>query len=68
VALRDQGLAQGGPEGITEEDIQRIERLSLLVQQWLSGGELSPEIEELARKLWGVLADPGAGVLMLPPQ
>ncbi|WP_437487309.1 hypothetical protein WME75_06620 [Sorangium sp. So ce1014] len=67
MALRDQGLAQGGPEKVTEDDIQRLERLSSLVQQWLAGGELSPEIEELARKLWGVLADTGAGVQMLPP-
>ena len=67
MALRDQGLAQGGPERVTEDDIQRVERLSSLVQQWLAGGELSPEIEEIARKLWGVLADPGAGVQMLPP-
>ncbi|MGK4005375.1 hypothetical protein WMF31_22290 [Sorangium sp. So ce1036] len=64
---REQGLAQGGPERVTEDDIQRLERLSSLVQQWLAGGELSPEIEALARELWGVLADPGAGVEMLPP-
>ncbi|WP_437712202.1 hypothetical protein WMF45_42475 [Sorangium sp. So ce448] len=67
MALRDQGLTQGGPERVTEDDLQRLERLSSLVQQWLAGGELSPEVEELARQLWGVLADPGAGVQMLPP-
>lgn len=67
MVLRDQGLAQGGPERVTEDDIQHLERLSSLVQQWLAGGELSPEIEELARKLWVVLADPGAGVQILPP-
>jgi hypothetical protein len=67
MALRDQGLTQGGPKRVTEDDIQRLERLSSLVQQWLAGGELSPEIEELARQLWGVLAEPGAGVQMLPP-
>ncbi|WP_437797971.1 hypothetical protein [Sorangium sp. So ce693] len=67
MALRDQGLTQGGPQRVTKGDIQRLERISSLVQQWLAGGELSPEVEELARQLWGVLADPGAGVQMLPP-
>ncbi|KYF75620.1 hypothetical protein BE17_48170 [Sorangium cellulosum] len=66
ITLRDQGLTHGGPERITESDIQRLERLSSLVQQWLAGGELSPEIEELARHMWGVLVDPGAGVHVLP--
>ncbi|XYH99713.1 hypothetical protein ACMHYB_08110 [Sorangium sp. So ce1128] len=67
IILRDQGLAQGGPARVTDEDLQNLERLSSLVQQWLAGGELSPEIEELARKLWCILTDPGAGVQMLPP-
>ncbi|WP_437627205.1 hypothetical protein [Sorangium sp. So ce1151] len=67
ISLRDQGLTQGGPERVTEDDIQRLERLSSLVQQWLAGGELSTEIEELARHLWGVLAGPGTDVQMLPP-
>lgn len=62
---RERGLAEGGPESATIDDVEGVRRLAALVSEWFAGGELSPEIEPLARRLFAVLGgDPGA----LPPE
>jgi hypothetical protein len=65
INLRDRGLTQGGPQDATEQDIDRLRRLNTLVSQWLEGGELSPEIKPLARRLFEVLG--GDVAASLPP-
>ena len=65
IDLRDRGLAEGGPERATMEDVDRVRRLRALVSAWLAGGERSPDIEPLARRLFAIL---GGDVATLPPE
>jgi hypothetical protein len=64
VDLRDRGRAEGGPP-ITNEEVDELGRLAALVSAWLAGGELSPEIEPLARALCVSL---GGDAATLPPE
>jgi hypothetical protein len=65
IDLRERGLAKGGPEHATMEDVERVRRLRELVSAWFAGGERSPEIEPLARRLFALV---GGGVAGLPPE
>jgi hypothetical protein len=57
---RDRGLTQGGPEGATPEDVERVRRLAEL----LATDPASTEIDPLARRLLEVL---GGDAAELPP-
>ncbi|KYF95242.1 hypothetical protein BE18_33275 [Sorangium cellulosum] len=55
IEMRALGSLQGGPQHVTHEDVERLQRLTALVSQWRAGGELSPEIEPLARQLFVIV-------------
>lgn len=65
IDLRGRGLAEGGPENATIDDAEGVRRLAALVSAWFAGGELSPEVESLARHLFAVL---GGDTAVLPPE
>ncbi|WP_437318398.1 hypothetical protein [Sorangium sp. So ce385] len=55
IEMRALGSMQGGPQHVTHEDVERLQRLTVLVSQWRAGEELSPEIEPLARQLFVIV-------------
>ncbi|XXX78592.1 hypothetical protein WMF30_07435 [Sorangium sp. So ce134] len=52
IEMRGLGSMQGGPQHVAHEHIERLQRLTMPVSRWRAGGELSPEIEPLARQLF----------------